>query len=86
MILANGASSNQKTRHQRLVAVRFDRPTRLAQLCYDDCGLILPPSLYTGGFASVFEEQGIAPTDLLTEVYLDKFQSFMLLEACEGCY
>jgi succinate-acetate transporter protein len=30
------------------------------------------------------EEQGIALTDLLTEVYLDKFQSFMLLEACDA--
>jgi hypothetical protein len=31
------------------------------------------------------EEQGIALTDLLTEVYLDKFSPFMLsLEACDA--
>jgi hypothetical protein len=41
-------------------------------------GLILPFS------ANPFlETQGIALPDLLIEVYLDKYESFMLLEACE---
>jgi succinate-acetate transporter protein len=82
----NGTSSNQKTRHQRLVAVRYflDRPgyglhNSAMRLWFDPPALCTPVEL-----RQFLEEQGIALTDLLTEVYLDKFQSFMLLEACEA--
>jgi succinate-acetate transporter protein len=83
---ANGTPSNEKVRHQRLVAVRYflDRPgyglhDSAMRLWFD------PPALCTPAALRQFlEEQGIALSDLLTEVYLDKFQSFMLLEACEA--
>jgi succinate-acetate transporter protein len=83
---ANGASSDQKNRHQRMVAVRYflDRPgyglhDSAVRLWFDPPALCTPVAL-----RDFLEEQGIALTDLLTEVYLDKFQSFMLLEACEA--
>jgi succinate-acetate transporter protein len=83
---SNGTPSNEKIRHQRLVAVRYflDRPgysvhDSAMRLWFDPPALCTPVAL-----RQFLEEQGIALTDLLTEVYLDKFQSFMLLEACEA--
>lgn len=82
----NGTPSNEKTRHQRLVAVRYflDRPgyglhNSAMRLWFDPPALCTPVAL-----RQFLEEQGIVLIDLLTEVYLDKFQSFMLLEACEA--
>ena len=73
-------------RPQRLVAVRYflDRPgyglhNSAVRMWFEPPKRCSPEQLH--GF---LKEQGIALDDLLVEVYLDKFQSFMLLEACEA--
>jgi hypothetical protein len=45
-----------------------------------------PPALSVHRWicVSFLKNRVLPPTDLLTEVYLDKFQSFVLLEACEA--
>jgi len=84
---ANSISSGLTgKRPQRLVAVRYflDRPgyglhNSAVRLWFE------PPARCTPAALQFFlNEQGIALDDLLVEVYLDRFQSFMLLEACEA--
>lgn len=82
---ATKGADNQHHQHL-LVAVRYflDRPgyglhNSAVRLWFD------PPVVCTAADLIFFlEDQGIALTDLLVEVYLDMFQSFMLLEACEA--
>ena len=86
-VRANSVSSGLTgKRPQRLVAVRYflDRPgyglhNSAVRLWFE------PPARCTPTALQLFlNEQGIALDDLLVEVYLDRFQSFMLLEACEA--
>ena len=70
----------------RLVAVRYflDRPNyglhnSAVRLWFD------PPAICTANDVSNFlKEQNIAMPGLLVEVYLDQFESFMMLEACQA--
>lgn len=71
---------------RRMVVVRYflDRPgygfhNSAARFWFD------PPDVCMSRHVHTFlREQGIALDGLLIEVYLDKFQAFMLLEACEA--
>lgn len=72
----------------RLVVVRYflDRPgyemmqNSTARFWFD------PPAICKPHHVEAFlEEQNIALKGLLIEVFLDKVQSFMILEACEAC-
>jgi succinate-acetate transporter protein len=84
----NGESSSfcDPKKHTTLVAVRYflDRPgyglhNSAVRLWFD------PPCICTPADLQQFLiDQGIALQDLLVEVFLDKFQSFMMLEACEA--
>lgn len=84
---SNSATSVTKgKRPQRLVAVRYflDRPgyglhNSAVRMWFEPPAQCTPQNL--SGF---LKEQGIALDDLLVEVYLDRFQSFMLLEACDA--
>jgi len=73
-------------RPQRLVAVRYflDRPgyglhNSAVRMWFEPPARCTPQQL-----SSFLKEQGISLEDLLVEVYLDKSQPFMLLEACEA--
>ena len=71
---------------RRMVVVRYflDRPgygfhNSAARFWFD------PPEVCMSRHVHAFlKEQGIALDGLLIEMYLDKFQAFMLLEACEA--
>lgn len=71
---------------RKMVVVRYflDRPgygfhNSAARFWFD------PPEVCMSRHVHTFlKEQGIALDGLLIEIYLDKFQAFMLLEACEA--
>jgi len=85
-VRSNSVSSSSAKRPQRLVAVRYflDRPgyglhNSAMRMWFE------PPAKCSPGTLLLFlKEQGIALDDLLVEVFLDRFESFMLLEACEA--
>lgn len=82
---ANAASTYDRP-PRRLVAVRYflDRPgygphNSASRLWFDPPRRMLPKHV-----SAFLVRQGIALDGLLVEVYLDKFQSFMLLDACDA--
>lgn len=76
----------QEGNEPRLAVVRYflDRPgyslhNSVARIWFD------PPEICSPAHVSLFlKQQDIALPGLLVEVYLDKFQSFMLIEGCEA--
>ena len=85
-VASSSSTSSIPKRPPRLVAVRYflDRPgygmhNSAVRMWFEPPARCTPPQLLV-----FLKEQGIALDDLLVEVYLDKFQSFMLLEACEA--
>ena len=80
------ADGGESTATKHMVVLRFflDRPGydiqhSSARLWRD------PPSTCTASDVSAFlVDQGIAGDGLVVEIYLDKFRSYMLLEACEA--
>jgi len=78
---------SSRPNQQRLVAVRYflDRPgyglhNSAARLWFHP-----PPICKPHHVRSYLKEHGIALPGLLVEVYLDKIESFMALDACERC-
>ncbi|GAX16513.1 uncharacterized protein FisN_7Lh234 [Fistulifera solaris] len=78
--------SIQEGNEPRLAVIRYflDRPgyglhNSVARIWFD------PPEICSPAHVSLFlKQQDIALPGLLVEVYLDKFQSFMLIEGCEA--
>lgn len=76
----------QEGKEPRLAVIRYflDRPgyglhNSVARIWFD------PPEICSPAHVSLFlKQQDISLPGLLVEVYLDKFQSFMLIEGCEA--
>jgi sulfur carrier protein ThiS len=43
-----------------------------------------PATCSASNVANFLEQQGIKDDSIVVEIYLDKFESYMLLEACEA--
>lgn len=85
-VRSTSSSTSIPKRPQRLVAVRYflDRPgyglhNSAVRMWFEPPKRCTPQQLH-----DFLKEQGIALDDLLVEVYLDKFQSFMLLRRLNG--
>jgi hypothetical protein len=81
------SGESQRLHHQRVVAIRYylDRPgyglhDSAARLWFNPPAVCQPKDL-----EAFLIERGIAFEGLLVEVFLDKIQSFMILDACEAC-
>jgi hypothetical protein len=80
-------SEESQHQHQRVIAIRYylDRPgyglhDSAARLWFNPPAVCKPKDL-----EAFLVERGIAFDGLLVEVFLDKIQSFMILDACEAC-